>query len=257
MRGPAFEPDAFAEALGVLSRPGRGGGVQAPAAPPVGGRCGSISTRSRGWGASSSSRPWLPDAGSVETARGESGPPALRAGDRGGCAGVGLAIRICSSTSRPASMRAASAAMGERVRSLLAVQGGRSRPSGAAPARSTPARTSRTRPTPRGNAPRRPRWGHCVAAGESAITGVAVVAERPRGLPHLGGCRQRLSEFGDASTAGVPRATTTTTTLEASSCQALSAARRSREPGRTWVGVVLGSGLGAVADAVDTKLCLT
>jgi homotetrameric cytidine deaminase len=42
--------------------------------------------------------------------------------------------------------------------------------------------------------------GALVAAGETAITAVAVVAERLEVCPPCGGCRQRLSEFGEAST---------------------------------------------------------
>jgi homotetrameric cytidine deaminase len=42
--------------------------------------------------------------------------------------------------------------------------------------------------------------GALVSAGETAITAVAVVAERLEVCPPCGGCRQRLSEFGDAST---------------------------------------------------------
>jgi homotetrameric cytidine deaminase len=42
--------------------------------------------------------------------------------------------------------------------------------------------------------------GAPVAAGETAITGVAVVAERLEVCPPCGGCRQRLKEFGDPST---------------------------------------------------------
>ncbi len=43
--------------------------------------------------------------------------------------------------------------------------------------------------------------GALVAAGETAITAVAVVAERVQRCPPCGGCRQRLREFGAA---GVP-----------------------------------------------------
>jgi homotetrameric cytidine deaminase len=43
--------------------------------------------------------------------------------------------------------------------------------------------------------------GVMVAAGESAITAVAVTAERVDRCPPCGGCRQRLAEFGSA---GVP-----------------------------------------------------
>jgi cytidine deaminase len=42
--------------------------------------------------------------------------------------------------------------------------------------------------------------GAMVAAGESAITAVAVVAERLEHCPPCGGCRQRLSEFGGTET---------------------------------------------------------
>lgn len=42
--------------------------------------------------------------------------------------------------------------------------------------------------------------GALVTAGETTITAVAVVAERLEVCPPCGGCRQRLSEFGDAST---------------------------------------------------------
>jgi homotetrameric cytidine deaminase len=40
--------------------------------------------------------------------------------------------------------------------------------------------------------------GAMVAAGEKAISAVAVVAERVECCPPCGGCRQRLAEFGDA-----------------------------------------------------------
>ncbi len=42
--------------------------------------------------------------------------------------------------------------------------------------------------------------GALVTAGESSITAVAVVAERREVCPPCGGCRQRLSEFGNPST---------------------------------------------------------
>ena len=42
--------------------------------------------------------------------------------------------------------------------------------------------------------------GALVAAGESAITAVAVVADRLEHCPPCGGCRQRLAEFGGLST---------------------------------------------------------
>jgi homotetrameric cytidine deaminase len=42
--------------------------------------------------------------------------------------------------------------------------------------------------------------GALVTAGETSITAVAVLAERLEVCPPCGGCRQRLSEFGGAST---------------------------------------------------------
>ena len=58
--------------------------------------------------------------------------------------------------------------------------------------------------------------GALVAAGESAITAVAVVAEKVEVCPPCGGCRQRLAEFGSADTPvylGRPGATPQTITL--------------------------------------------
>ena len=42
--------------------------------------------------------------------------------------------------------------------------------------------------------------GAMVAAGETRITAVAIVAERVERCPPCGGCRQRLSEFADPQT---------------------------------------------------------
>jgi homotetrameric cytidine deaminase len=53
---------------------------------------------------------------------------------------------------------------------------------------------------PQGQCAEASALGALVAAGETAITSVAVVAERLEVCPPCGGCRQRLSEFGDAST---------------------------------------------------------
>jgi cytidine deaminase len=39
-----------------------------------------------------------------------------------------------------------------------------------------------------------------VAAGETALTAVAVVCEQPEHCSPCGGCRQRLSEFGRPET---------------------------------------------------------
>jgi homotetrameric cytidine deaminase len=58
--------------------------------------------------------------------------------------------------------------------------------------------------------------GALVAAGESAITAVAVVAERVQHCPPCGGCRQRLREFGAADVPvylGRPGETPETVTL--------------------------------------------
>ena len=58
--------------------------------------------------------------------------------------------------------------------------------------------------------------GALVAAGETAITAVAVVAEKLEVCPPCGGCRQRLAEFGSPDTPvylGRPGATPHATTL--------------------------------------------
>ena len=53
---------------------------------------------------------------------------------------------------------------------------------------------------PQGQCAEASALGAMVAAGESSITAVAVVAERLEHCPPCGGCRQRLSEFGEAQT---------------------------------------------------------
>jgi homotetrameric cytidine deaminase len=63
---------------------------------------------------------------------------------------------------------------------------------------------------PQGQCAEASALGALVAAGETAITAVAVVAERLEVCPPCGGCRQRLSEFGDASTPVYLGPTTTT-----------------------------------------------
>ena len=53
---------------------------------------------------------------------------------------------------------------------------------------------------PQGQCAEASALGTLVAAGESSITAVAVVAERLEHCPPCGGCRQRLAEFGGAET---------------------------------------------------------
>jgi homotetrameric cytidine deaminase len=52
---------------------------------------------------------------------------------------------------------------------------------------------------PQGQCAEASALGALVAAGETTITGAAVVAERLEICPPCGGCRQRLAEFGDPS----------------------------------------------------------
>lgn len=40
-----------------------------------------------------------------------------------------------------------------------------------------------------------------IAAGETRIAAVAVIADSPRPVPPCGGCRQKLAEFSDGGTA--------------------------------------------------------
>jgi homotetrameric cytidine deaminase len=53
---------------------------------------------------------------------------------------------------------------------------------------------------PQGQCAEASALGAMVAAGESAITAAAVVAERLEHCPPCGGCRQRLAEFGGVDT---------------------------------------------------------
>ena len=53
---------------------------------------------------------------------------------------------------------------------------------------------------PQGQCAEASALGALVAAGESAITAAAVVAEKVDVCPPCGGCRQRLAEFGSAQT---------------------------------------------------------
>ena len=53
---------------------------------------------------------------------------------------------------------------------------------------------------PQGQCAEASALGALIAAGETAITAVAVVAERLEECPPCGGCRQRLAEFGQPDT---------------------------------------------------------
>ncbi len=53
---------------------------------------------------------------------------------------------------------------------------------------------------PQGQCAEASALGALVANGETAITAVAVVAEKLQHCPPCGGCRQRLAEFGESST---------------------------------------------------------
>jgi homotetrameric cytidine deaminase len=69
---------------------------------------------------------------------------------------------------------------------------------------------------PQGQCAEASALGALVAAGESAITAVAVVAEKREHCPPCGGCRQRLAEFGSPQTPvylGRPGATPLAVTL--------------------------------------------
>ncbi len=69
---------------------------------------------------------------------------------------------------------------------------------------------------PQGQCAEASALGALVAAGESAITAAAVVAEKLDVCPPCGGCRQRLAEFGDPSMPvylGRPGSPPTTVTL--------------------------------------------
>jgi homotetrameric cytidine deaminase len=69
---------------------------------------------------------------------------------------------------------------------------------------------------PQGQCAEASALGALVAAGESAITAAAVVAERVDRCPPCGGCRQRLAEFGGPDTPvhlGRPGASPQTLTL--------------------------------------------
>lgn len=69
---------------------------------------------------------------------------------------------------------------------------------------------------PQGQCAEASALGALIAAGETAITGVAVVSDRVLECPPCGGCRQRLAEFGGPDTPvhlGRPGAVRRTVTL--------------------------------------------
>ena len=103
--------------------------------------------------------------------------------------------------------------------------------------------------------------GALVAAGEREIAAVAVVAEQMDVCPPCGGCRQRLAEFAQPGHARLPRPHRTppplgellplSFSLDPMSWREAAEVLVDRAGVRPRVGVVLGSGLGAVADAVE------
>ena len=102
--------------------------------------------------------------------------------------------------------------------------------------------------------------GALVAAGEREIAAVAVVAEQMDVCPPCGGCRQRLSEFASADTPVYLGASYTTTLGELLPLSFTPRFVSWREAAEVIVqraglaprvGLVLGSGLGEVADAVE------
>ena len=118
---------------------------------------------------------------------------------------------------------------------------------------------------PAGAVRRGVRPGALVAAGEREIAAAAVVAERLDICPPCGGCRQRLAELpastprstsGARGTAPDPSPWPSSSRCCSSSCSRRAPPTRprllaERSRLRPRVGIVLGSGLGGVADAVE------
>ena len=109
--------------------------------------------------------------------------------------------------------------------------------------------------------------GALIAAGEREIAAVAVVAEQMDICPPCGGCRQRLSEFARPGHARVPRparrraaslhhgrAAAPVVHARAMSWRAAAEVLVDSAGLQPRVGLVLGSGLGPVAEAVEDPI---
>lgn len=139
----------------------------------------------------------LPDAGDVETARAKVARLRSKLGiDADSLVSVGYADLLIDGPD--ALLRAASEAMHNAYApySQFKVGAAVRAPTGAIYAGANVENVA----YPQGQCAEASALGAMVAAGETAITAVAVVAERLEVCPPCGGCRQRLSEFGDAST---------------------------------------------------------
>jgi homotetrameric cytidine deaminase len=139
----------------------------------------------------------LPDAGDLETARAKVARLRSELGiDDDALVAVGYADLVLDGPQ--ALLNAASDAMQNAYApySLFKVGAAVRAPSGAIYAGANVENVA----FPQGQCAEASALGALVAAGETAITAVAVVAERLEVCPPCGGCRQRLSEFGDAST---------------------------------------------------------
>jgi homotetrameric cytidine deaminase len=149
----------------------------------------------------------LPDAGDAETARGKLARLRAELGiDDDALISVGYADLLLDGPQ--ALLRAARAAMENAYApySQFKVGAAVRAPSGAI---YTGANVENVA-YPQGQCAEASALGALVTAGETAITAVAVVAERLEVCPPCGGCRQRLSEFGAASTPVYLGPTTTT-----------------------------------------------
>jgi len=139
----------------------------------------------------------LPDAGDIETARGKVARLRSELGiEDDALVGVGYADLLMDGPE--ALVRAARAAMENAYApySQFKVGAAVRAPTGAIYAGGNVENVA----YPQGQCAEASALGALVAAGETAITAVAVVAERVEVCPPCGGCRQRLSEFGGAST---------------------------------------------------------
>ncbi len=139
----------------------------------------------------------LPDAGDIETARAKVARLRSELGvEEDALVGVGYADLLMDGPE--ALVRAARAAMENAYApySQFKVGAAVRAPTGAIYAGANVENVA----YPQGQCAEASALGALVAAGETAITAVAVVAERLEVCPPCGGCRQRLSEFGGAST---------------------------------------------------------